>query len=212
MSESPSRHARALAILPPPVRAILRGDADLGEWSDFVLNTVERVWAERMACSTLDEIPAHEVLMCARFLQPDAIPALEERCQREGLDAIRPLCEQFARDPWSLRHNQRISLRDALQHGQERWHQRLAALLPELELAPDFPAWLIQLERFADLRGLIGGPETAAELPPPARAAVQDFVATWRGYLQRSETEQELERQSLLAAAGKLMPELFAKS
>ncbi len=199
MNDSRSRHLRALEVLPTPVRDILRADADLSQWSDFVINTIEKTWSHRQAAVSLDEIPAGEVLMCHRFLRPEVVESLGDRAEREMRLAVAPLQLKLLDDPWSLSHCERRSLADALTRHQAEWLPRLTDLVEPPPLANSFPAFLLETEPFAHLKDGVADSTTRAQLDTGTADELQRFVDHYRNYMVRTPAQQTDEREALPA-------------
>jgi hypothetical protein len=102
------------------------------------------------------------------------------------LDAIQSLLRLCSHDPWSLTLAERRELEGVMQSEQRRWLPRLDALAEPPELAPDFPAFLLETPAFQDLREAIGDAREPAELTTAAADLLQHFVDRYRGYLRES--------------------------
>lgn len=207
MAQCNPRHLQALEVLPGPVRAILRPDADLSEWSEFVVNTIATAWESRRNCQTLDEIPAGEVLMCRRFLDPETIPELEARAEREQLEAVGPQLRKLQDDPWSLTHRERRDVATALGRQQAFFNARIRELTEPPAIDDEFPGFLLESPRFAELAAQIRGAARREDLDTGSADELQRFVDHYRNYMVKSEAEKE--REVLLAAAAKAMPEIL---
>lgn len=206
MNSPHPRHIRALEVLPRPVRDILRPDADLSEWSEFVVNTIEKAWANRRNATSLDEIPAGEILMCQRFLPEDVMQTLEVRAKAEMLAAVAPLTLKLIDDPWSLEHRERRDLSDAMTRCQADWLGRLEKLVEPPPIEDTFPAFLLETAPFASLKAFIGEATCLADLDTAVADELQRFVDRYRDYMVKSEAQKSKDREVLMAAAAKMLP------
>lgn len=187
MAQTNSRHLRALAAIPEPVRALLRTDVDLGAWSESVLNTIETAWENRRDCRTLDEIPAGEVLMCHRFLDPGTIVELEARAERERLAAVGPQLGKLQDDPWTLTYRERQEVARAFGCQQAFCNARLRELTEPPAIDDEFPGFLLESPRFAELAALVRGSARPGDLDTGSADALQRFVDHYRNYMVESE-------------------------
>ena len=156
MSNSQTRHLQILEILPTPVRAALRDDADLSEWPELLVHTMEKSWGNHQHATSLDEIPAAEVLLCQRFLDVVTVQDLEQRAATEMLSTLEPLTQKLIEDPWKLDHPERCQLMAAMRSQQYSWISRLRDLVEPPRLDDWFPAFLLETPPFAELRAGIG--------------------------------------------------------
>ena len=100
------------------------------------------------------------------------------------LDAIRNLVRRCSHDPWSLTTAERAELADAFREEQRRWLPRLDALSEPPKLDRDFPAFLLALPAFDDLRSALADADVPWALSTAAADLLQHFVDRYRTYLR----------------------------
>ena len=183
MHESRSRHDRILQILPAPIRAALRADADLSAWPALLSDTMERAWENHQHASNLEEIPAAEVLLCQQFLDDNIVRELEQRAAMELLPSLAQLTQKLEADPWSLDHVERCQLMAAMRQEQDCWLDRLQGLIEPPRLADWFPAFLLETRPFTELKNGIGQHTCRARLETAVADELQYFVDRYRSYL-----------------------------
>jgi len=200
MHESHSRHSRVLEILPPPIRAILRDDADLSTWPDLLIDTMQKAWGNHQGATCLGDIPAAEILMCQRFLHDTVVQELEQRAAAELLTSVQLLTHKLVDDPWALDHSERCQLMAALRPQQDHWIARLQGLIEPPRLEGWFPAFLLETPPFAALKNGIGDHTCRTALDTAVADELQYFVDRYRSYLLGVEPDQDGAPDPMLAA------------
>lgn len=96
---------------------------------------------------------------------------------------LAPLLDRIQDDPWSLTLSERNSVAVRMPEQQAQWLRLLPNLVEPPTPAPDFPAFLLETERFAALRRAIEGKLTHSELDTATADELQRFVDLYRNYL-----------------------------
>lgn len=90
--------------------------------------------------------------------------------------------DRFAEDPWSLDLEERIQLLRAQKGSQARWLPRLQRLVEPPLPGAGFPAFALELPRFAHLRSVVAEATNIAELATDLADELQrftDLYHTW---------------------------------
>ena len=98
-------------------------------------------------------------------------------------DEIAGLVRLLGFDPWSLTPAERRALRVAFQRQQSHWLPRLSRLVEPPLPNPSFPAFLLEMPPFADLRDGIGSATSIRDLDTATADRLQRFVDRYRDWL-----------------------------
>ncbi len=95
----------------------------------------------------------------------------------------------FLADPRSLCLDERRATAARLHVAQRQWLGRLQPLVEPPALAPDFPAFLLATQPFADLARRLDGARERAHLPGLVADELDWFVEAFRDYLRTCDGE-----------------------
>lgn len=98
-------------------------------------------------------------------------------------DEVAGLVRLLAFDPWSLTHAERRLLRHAHGADQQQWLPRLTRLVEPPPPGADFPAFLLAMPPFADLKDGIGKARAVTDLDTATADRLQRFVDRYRDWL-----------------------------
>ncbi len=188
MNNSHPRHIRALEILPQPVREILARNADLSQWPESTMETMEKYWENHQTAESLDQISAGMVLMYHRFLPENILRTLETQAIAAVQTTFEPLTRKLQDNPWSLLLGERQDLMGAMIRHQSSWLTRLTHLVEPPYIADTFPAFLLESSAFGSLREAIGDATSSAELDTATADELQYFVDHYRHYMVQDKT------------------------
>jgi hypothetical protein len=96
---------------------------------------------------------------------------------------IRQLLQKLADDPWGLRPDERVTLKESMADAQRCWLARLDDLVEPPRVDASFPAFLLETEPFRAIRDAVGDARARGDLSTLAADFLQRFVDRYRDYL-----------------------------